>query len=276
MRKIRMSELPVLEEIKNEYVELRQQGSNRVTAVQKLMESYRYELSDMDEAAQLFWIGLADAQYYWKELTEEVGRKGLEALNMVERCEWHVASSDIKRRRENYAKAPMPERKACKPQSKFRCTWQLGDTFAFQLVSQHAQNIGYLGQYVLLRKVAEAECRGGIYPVVMVSLCNGEVLPMNEESFRSLPLIKLQSGGRCFSPKDKFEYRTVIYAKSDKQLRSLPLTYCGRFVNVSNPPDEIIFSRFGEIMITLAESLEQDLCHYIQNNARIMLKELQD
>lgn len=263
-----MTEFPVLEEIRNEFVELRQQGSDRTTATQKLMQSYRHELTDQEDAL-LFWIGLADAQYFRKELAEDVAVQASKALDAIENSGWNVSPGDLNRRREHYAKAPMPEKKVGKPKSKFHCPWQVGDTFAFQLTGKEAEDAGISGKYMLLRKVAESECSGGIYPVVTVSLATGNDIPTTKEAYESFPLIKLQAGGRCASPKDKFEYRTVIHIKSVRQLRSLPLIYCGRFVDVPMPPDEIIFNRFGEMMITLAADIEQELCYYWKINNRI-------
>lgn len=269
MSQIRMTEFPVLEEIRSEYVELRQAGNNRALAVQKLTEAYEYELAENENDAMLFWIGLADAQYFRKELTEDVAFRASEALDELEKLEWQIASCDLNRRREHYTKAPMPERKTGKPRPKFRCEWQIGDTFAYQLTSQEAKDLGIVEKYMLLRKVAELECAGGMYPVVTVSFHVGEHLPSNSEEFLSIPLLKLQEGGRCFSPRDKFEYRTVIFIKSLRQLHSLSLQYCGNFTDVPLPADEIVFNRFGETMISLADALEEDLCMYWERNNRI-------
>ena len=269
MRYMRMTSLPILAEIQNEYEELRQSGNDRASSAKKLMESYKHELVEGQEDAQLFWIALADAQYHRKELESEVAQYAIGALELVEGFGWGITPGDLTRRREHYAKAPMPERKYGKPKAKFRCSWKIGDTFAYHMVSDEAIRNGIYGKYMLLRKVAEAECNGGIYPIVTVSLASGDEIPTRKEAYESFPLIKLQTGGRCASPKDKFEYRTVIYAKSSQQFRSLPLVYCGRFVDTSLPQDEIIFNRFGEMMITLVADFEQELCDYWKINNRI-------
>lgn len=268
MNNMRMTDFPVLEEIREEYVQLRQQGSDRDGATRKLMESYKCELAEDMEDAVLFRIGLADAQYSRKELTEDAARKALEALDAMVKYGWHVAPSDLNLRREHYAQAPMPERKIGKPRPKFRCSWQLGDTFALKLTGQAAAGLGISGKYMLLRKIAESECAGAVYPVVTVSICEEEQIPKDKEAFCAIPLLKLQTGGRCFSPKDKFEYRTVIYTKSSKRLRMLPLRYCGNFPDLPLPDDEIIFNSFGETMITIADTLEDDLiCYWKRHNS---------
>lgn len=272
MRTMRMTEFPVLEEIKTEYVDLRQKGNDRSAAVQKLMESYKYELEDPDEDdAQLFWIGLADAQYYRKELTEEAARKALKALATIETYDWNVCPGDINRRREHYAKAPMPERKAGKPRPKFRCEWKIGDTFAYQMTSQEAKDLGIFGKYMLLRKVSDVEFGdGSLHPIVTISLWDSEKLPTNTEEFISVPFLKLCEGGRNFSPEYNFEYRTEIVIKSRKQLSSTSLIFVGNFSNISMPSDEIIFTRPGDILMILLEMIEKKLCLYWRINNRII------
>lgn len=266
---MRMTDFPVLSEIREEYVQLRQLGNNRARAVEKLMESYKHVLAEDMEDAQLFWIGLADVQYSRKELTDEAARKALEALDKIAEEEWPVPSGDLRRRRERYVKAPMPERNAGKTRVPFRCPWQVGDTFALQLRNREAAELNISGKYMLLRKVAESECSGGMYPVVTVSFWEGENPPKDRETFLAIPPLKLQIGGRCFSPKDKFEYRTVIFIKNLKQLNSMALQYCGNFADVPMPSDEIIFHLFGETMITLADTLEEDLILYWKRNKNI-------
>lgn len=272
MKTVRMTEFPVLEEIKDEYVKLRQEGNDRVAAVQKLMESYKYELEDPEEDdAQLFWIGLADAQYCRKELEGNIAQKALKALNVIASYDWDICPGDLNRRREHYAKAPMPERKAGKPRPKFRCEWKIGDTFAYQLTSQEAKDLGIFGKYMLLRKVSELECGdGSSSPIVTISLWSKDALPRNAEEFMSVPLLKLCNGGRNFSPEYNYEYRTEIVIKSRKQLTSTPLLFVGNFPNLPMPSDEIVFTRPGDVLMLFLEMAEQKMCLYWKINNRIV------
>ena len=277
MRTIRMTEFPILEEIKDEYIQLRQNGNDRATAVQKLKKSFNeLQEDDEDEDAQLFRIGLADAQYYRKELTEEVAQNALKALDVIAGFDWDVCPGDLNRRREHYAKAPMPERKAGKPRPKFRCQWKIGDTFAYQLTSQEAKDLGIYGKYMLLRKVSEVECsNGALDPIVTISLWDSDIFPTSVEEFMSVPLLKLCEGGRSFSPSENFEYRTEIVIKRTKQLSDIPLVFVGNFADVPMPADEIIFTRAGDILMVLIEMFEKKLCLYWRINNRIISQALQ-
>ena len=272
MRTMRMTEFPILEEIKDEYIQLRQNGNDRATAVQKLKKSFNeLQEDDEDEDAQLFRIGLADAQYYRKELTEEVAQNALKALDVIAGFDWDICPGDLNRRREHYAKAPMPERKAGKPRPKFRCQWKIGDTFAYQLTSQEAKDLGIYGKYMLLRKVSEVDNGdGSLEPIVTLSFWEKDILPVSRGDLSSVPLLKLEVGGRGFSPRNHFEYRANICIKRRKQLENIPLVFIGNFPEIPMPTDEIVFTQPGMILMLLVEMFEKDLCLYWRKNKRII------
>lgn len=269
---MRMTYFPVLEEIKDEYIRLRQNGNGREETAEMLMESYADELQDPNEyEAQLFWIGLADAQYYQKELSEDIAARALNALEMIGAYNWNVCPSDLVRRREHYAKAPMAERKVGKPKPKFRCEWRIGDTFAYQLTSREATELGIGGKYMLLRKVSEVEFDdGSLYPIVAVSLWDSEELPSSTKQYETASLLKLCRGGRNFSPPNCFEYRTEILIKNRNQLGLAPLIFVGNFSQSAMPSDEVIFTRGGDILMMLLETIEKDLCRFWRINKRIL------
>ena len=52
-------------------------------------------------------------------------------------------------------------------------------------------------------------------------------------------------------------------------MRTLPLRYCGSFPDIPLPEDEIVFNSFGETMITVADTLEEDLILYWKRNRDI-------
>ena len=92
-----------MEEIQNEYVELRQLGNDRSSSVQKLMDAYKCELEEGWEDAQLFWIALADVQYYRKELTAEVAQHAIRALELLEGFGWGgIMSNSLNALKKNF------------------------------------------------------------------------------------------------------------------------------------------------------------------------------
>ena len=67
---MRMTYFPILHEIKEDYIKFRQEGNSRDQAVTLLIHSYAREIAlGKADDGHLFWIGLADAQYYRKELS---------------------------------------------------------------------------------------------------------------------------------------------------------------------------------------------------------------
>lgn len=259
---MRITDFPLINEVKEEYIDLRSGGASRDQATQQLIQEYADELTKgADDDGVLFWIGLADGQYARKEITLEVAEQGLKALDLLAESRVPVTPLDINRRREHYSAAPMPERKAGKPRRKFQCNWNVGDTFAYQLTGPEAETAGLGRKYILLRKVDEDDFEDGrLLPIVTVSLWGSDPLPRTAEEFQKVPLLKIRKGGRCDSPKWKNEYRAEMVVKSYKQLASMQLKFLGNFQNIPMPDDEIIFTKPGYIMFLSMEHFERDIC----------------
>lgn len=257
---MRMTEFPMLEEIKDEYLALRRQGNSRNEATQQLISNYADEITKgVDDDGVIFWIGLADAQYYRKEITEEVAKRGIIALDRLAGAGMGIAVGDIERRRNHYAAAPMSEKKVGKPRPKFRCQWNIGDTFAYQLRGPRAERYGIAGKYCLFRKVDAYECSDGkLVPAVTVSLWDREPFPRSTDEFCSVPMLRIEGGGRCGAPKDKYEYRAQFWLENKKQLMNLPLQFVGNFQDVPMPEDEVVFTKSGCATILLPKRLDED------------------
>ena len=258
---MRITDLPLITEVKDDYIKLRQNGLDRDDAVAELQHSYHDEITlGAEDDGLAFWVGVADGQYALNELSEEAARNGLAALDKIEKTDWEVTPGDIRRRRERYAAAPMPERKSVKKPKKFRCTWKIGDTFAYQLNGPDAEAHGLSGRYMLLRKVDELEFSDGrLLPVVTVTMWDALPLPRNAVEFQRLPALKL-ANGRFGFPRNQYEYRAEIIIKNARQLSLLSLEYLGNFANVCMPANEIIIRESGSTMMLLPEMLSRDFC----------------
>lgn len=257
----------MLGEIKEEYLKSRRNGSSRDATVAYLKASYRNELTlGCEDDGLLFWVGLADAQYACKELSSEVAEQALTAIEKLIETDWDVCSGDLVRRQEHYASAPMPERKHFGPSRKFRCTWKIGDVFAYHLTGAEAQERGLDGAHVLLRKVDELESYDGrLLPVVTLTMWTDGSLPTTSEEFQNKPMLIL-SKGRLSSPPDKSEYRTELLISSRKKLEQLSLVYLGNFLEVTMPSDEFIIRQPGCIMMTPLNRFAWECCTYLDLN----------
>lgn len=256
---MRLTEFPIIQEIKEEYIELRHKGVTRDEAVQQLMQFYKDEITigEQDDGV-LFWIGLADGQYAMKELSTIVAQYGLTSLDKLPK---DITLGDVFRRKQHYALAPMPERKALRERKKFRCQWVVGDTFAHQIKGYEAEELGIAGKYMLFRKVDAYEFGDGrLLPVVTASLWDKLPFPTNSAEFQSVPLLKICPGGRMGTPKNLCEYRAEIILKNTKELEAMQLEYVGNFQNILMPDDEILFLDAGLICMMIPEHIDSECC----------------
>lgn len=246
---MRITYFEILGDIKNEYAKLRQDGKSRDQAVQVLMMQYQNELTiGAEDDGLLFWVGLADAQYALKELSTEVAAQGLVSLDQLEKVIPQITSGDIERRRLHYANAPMTERSQVRKPKRFRCQWQIGDTFAYQLSGPEADANGISGDYVLLRKVDEVEWDGELLPIVTLTHWKEPDLPTNEAEFQRNSILRLKREF-TYLPFASYEYRIKILFSQQKQIQELGLLYLGNFVNVAMPKDEFYDCRPGCVLM---------------------------
>ena len=259
---MRIASFELLGDLKNEYMELRQNGQSRDQVVRILMARYHKELTaGAEDDGLLFWVGLADAQYSLKELSNEISSQGLMALEQLRLSIPGITPGDIEKRRKHYACAPMPERTQVRKPRYFRCQWRIGDTFAYQLSGPEAEKNGVAGEYILLRKVDELESNGRITPVVTLTHWKNTPLPSNEAEFQRMPLLRINHG-RMGSPQSMYEYRLEIVITQKKQIDNLHLQYLGNFSNVPAPKNEYYFGVPGYVTKMLPKDIDQDMYFY--------------
>ena len=258
---MRISDFPMILEVRDSYIDLRKSGSSRRDAVREMCEKYAEEITlGASDDGLLFWIGLADGQSMHKELTLETAEQALRALDGLSGMCPEILPGDISRRKEKYLAAPMPEHKFGKPRKKFRCCWENGDTFAYRLTGPEADMLGVNGQYILLRKVSEQEqWDGRLLPVVTLALWERDVLPQSREDLLTATCLKI-ARGRMGLPGNKYEYRTELIIKNQKELDSTPLVYLGKYENLPMPADEVVVERAGCIILTRLETIADTLC----------------
>lgn len=257
---MRITDFPLLLDVKEEYLELRKSGMCRSNATNEMLERYSSEICcGVDDDGPLFWIGLADGQYTNRELTSEIAKQAENALDLVERAGWGVTPGDLSRRKIWYRQAPMPEKKLGAKRAKYRCEWNVGDTFAYQLSGAAAEENGVSGQYVLLRKVSDVEFGDGrLLPVVTLSLWEKPHFPVDEKEFMTAQILRVNCG-RFALPNNLYEYRVEIIVKNKKQLNAIPLIYVGQFTDVQAPDDEVVVEGAGYMTMMHPESFDSDL-----------------
>ena len=109
---MRLTAMEHIGQVKQDYLQLRSAGVCREDAMVRVIRDF--EMAS-DQERLTFWIGLADAQYFRKELTISVASQALLALHRLDQYGVYITPGDIERRRKHYALAPMPERKLGRP-----------------------------------------------------------------------------------------------------------------------------------------------------------------
>lgn len=264
---MRISNFPIWADVKQEYVQLRHDGIRRDEATQKLILKYKDELTRGEEDdGILFWIGLADAQYALHELEEQTIKKALIALDMIASGDWNITSGDIQRRRKWYASGPMPEYIAKRRTKKFRCSWKIGDTFAYTIPGNEVATSGYSGKTILFRKVDEVELWDHrVLPIVTASLWDEPTLPKCTEDFERALLLKLAKSRDSDVP-PRYVYRVELLFRNVQQLNKIPLIYVGNFPDISLPFDEKVITYEGYMEKLPLERIEINCCYFIRNH----------
>ena len=261
---MRITELPLIEEIKTGYRQYREKGFSRQEATEALMRDYQNEVTTgYRDDGSVFWIALADAQYSCKELSSEVAQKGISALDQLEAMGWRIASSDISRRRKRYQQPAMPERKTMRPVKKYRCPWNIGDVFAYRLEGAEWDREGLSGTYMLLQKVGVSTegWDGYAFPIVTARHWNGQDLPTTRDEVQRAHLLKL-ARGRLGFPNDQYDYRMQIVYKSSQKAKKVQLEFIGNFPDIPMPKDEINVKNDGAILMILPDDFSHELYLY--------------
>jgi len=260
-----LSEFPLYSEVKEEYLSLRRNGICRSEAMIQMQADYCNELADKtDYDYYLFWLAMADAQYYYKELMLEVAQYGSNLIATLNKeTEIHLAPAEIKKRLAHYKEAPMPEKKV-KVKKKFVCQWAIGDVFAFYLDGVEAEKCGLQGKYALLQKVCEDNKREGVFPLVTIRIWNKSALPVRAEEIQDIPILRIN--GRRMLYGDGYEYRIELYFTSQRQQKQLPFQYLGNYPVSDFPTDEYYCFREGISIppFILPDCYAEDICFHYQ------------
>ena len=260
---MRITDFSLINEVKNEYICLRQDGVSRIAAVDQLMENYHNELTiGKEDDAHLFWVGVADGQYAIKELSAEVASKALNSIQCIAQQVDDIAQVDIKRRVQWYLSGEQPERKCVKKPVKFRCTWNVGDTFAYQLSGQEAEALDLSGKYMILRKVDSIEFGDGrLLPIVTFSLWDHLPLPKTDTELADAGMLRL-SWGRFEYPDTMYEYRAEILFRNYAQVRRMGLEFVGNFPNIQMPADEVVLNHPAKLLMVSPDRFDKDCSIY--------------
>ena len=177
-------------DIRGDYVDLLRRGNSNEESLKKLMEKDG-DCIGIEEEEPLFWYALADTLWNYGRLTPEVKEKALYFLDHpeAELARWEDDGGKyveawmrtLEKLRTKLLSPQPPEKKVSKYRL-YKCTWQVGDVYAYRLESEYSKEKGLYGKYIIFQKVGETDWwPGHIIPLVLVYRWIGEEMPQKED-----------------------------------------------------------------------------------------------
>ena len=256
-------------DVKDEYKDNLRRGKTNEEAMQEIIDKYQ-ELLEDEEDRGVFWLALADTQWNLGRLDEQVKEQALEVIELgTDLKRWEVNEKLYNKRKEILEKikekllSPQPEEKRMPKYRTYKCEWENGDVFAYQLKSEYAKEQGLEDRYLIIQKIDEIDwypC--STIPLVRVKITEDKTIPKTEKEideleyiqtwftsyerrfagFNALRPLKDQIKGMSFNT-DEYgllpEYMASIVITS-KNMTKGKLTYLGNYTNITPPQNEFI------------------------------------
>ena len=256
-------------DVKDEYKDNLRRGKTNEETMQEIIDKYQ-ELLEDEEDRGVFWLALADTQWNLGRLDDQVKEQALEIIELgTDLKRWEVNEKLYNKRKEILEKlkekllSPQPEEKRMPKYRTYKCEWENGDVFAYQLKSEYAKEQGLEGRYLIIQKIDEIDwypC--STIPLVRVKITEDKTIPKTEKEideleyiqtwftsyerrfagFSALRPLKDQIKGMSFNT-DEYgllpEYMVSIVITS-KNMTKGKLTYLGNYINITPPQNEFI------------------------------------
>ncbi len=285
-------------DVKDEYKDNLRRGKTNEEAMQEIIDKYQ-ELLEDEEVRGVFWLALADTQWNLGRLDEQVKKQALEIIELgIDLKRWESNEKLYNKRKEILEKlkekllSPQPEEKRMPKYRTYKCEWENGDVFAYQLKSEYAKEQGLEGRYLIIQKIDEIDwypC--STIPLVRVKITEDKTIPKTEKEideleyiqtwftsyerrfagFSALRPLKDQIKGMSFNT-DEYgllpEYMVSIVITS-KNMTKGKLTYLGNYINITPPQNEFIPICKDNFPTVLWKNFEERLIEmYFDHNKR--------
>ena len=144
-------------DIKEEYLTYLRIGMSNEEAQEELIECNE-ELIEDEEIGPLFWLALADTQWEYGRLTNEVKEEALEVINSGKDLErWEEDKKLYEKRKKvledlkERLNTKQPEEKKIRKMRFTRPNWNVGDILLYQIQEEDLKDHKWYGKYVLLK-----------------------------------------------------------------------------------------------------------------------------
>ena len=233
-------------DIRGDYVDLLRRGNSNEEALKKLMEKDG-DCIGIEEEEPLFWYALADTLWNYGRLTPEVKEKALYFLDHpeAELARWEddggkyvEAWTRTLGKLKTKLLSPQPPEKKVSKYRLYKCTWQIGDVYAYRLESEYSKEKGFYGKYIIFQKVGETDWwPGHIIPLVIVYRWIGEEVPQKEDIVQ-MPVLNQFFPSVLKNYPDETGALAALICQSKRGIPAKQLKFMGNM-----PVDE---ARFGD------------------------------
>ena len=178
-------------DVKEEYIGYLKKGMTSEEAMNKVIESWEaYDYEDYD--TPLVWLALADTQWKYGRLTDEVKNTAIKL--MPENLELWKENEKLYSKRKKVLEelevklnSQQPEEKKIYIRKPYITDWQNGDTYAYKFDGEYAKENGFYNKYIFFVKVDndtwENDCiipRVHVYNVISDNILSIEELKKYE------------------------------------------------------------------------------------------------
>jgi hypothetical protein len=235
----------VAEDIKTDYIKFLKEGKTNQEAYNILTEENQMIINDVEDGP-VFWFALADTQWKLGRLMPFVKEQALKYIEEgIDLHKWKEWGSPFLKRRikvldqlKDRLMSTMTAEKKVPTYKYYKCSWNIGDTYAYRLESEYAKLNNLYGHYIIIYKFDEYPQKKGndydVFPYVYTKVTKNSELPQTlDEVNNDCTFVRY-----LYNPPTRlFEYRTINILDSLKILKKM--TYIGNFI-IDFPKDELI------------------------------------
>lgn len=212
-------------DVRDSYLSYLRNGVGNEEATRRLQEEFLLNAEEDPDEEALFWFALADTQWDYGQLMDDVKEKALIFLEKGPDPRWEDADEGSRRAWARTLKnlnkkllLPPPPKKNPRKSRKFQCKWQFGDAFAYRFVTEESKPFGFYGKYVVFRKVSETR----FYPDHRIP-----IVMFYGEMFDEMPQLENISFFKKVAYIQNRRYYLKIAAQSEKDIPTGNLQYLG-------------------------------------------------
>ena len=158
-------------DIKDDYITYLQIGMTNEEATRRIIEENDWCFEDEEEGA-LLWFALADTQWKYGRLIDEIKEKAIECIDSgVDLERWREEDEKLCEKRKKVLEAlreklnseQPPEKKVSKIKF-YRAYWKVGDILLYQILNEELKEHKWYKKYILLKVVGNTKLYVGSLP----------------------------------------------------------------------------------------------------------------